>query len=275
MKEALLASGKWLVVGLLLLLIGILVATGLGRRRATRAYRVRMALWQAVLVIAGGAALFGLTIGQQGCKETNPIQWIKGEQPTCYAPVMPPEEREKQEPADRIPDVVVTADARSGKVPEKQRADVAATVDATSGKETEVGGERSTRAPGSPTSDAVKSDAARPHDEPVKMCYLAGPSVEIDSKMAGKAELSRYVRARSLAIRKCYEQRLREIPTIEGKVVLNITVGLDGKATASVKENGTGDAELATCLIKKVGSWTLPKPEKEFSAEVPFVFKSP
>jgi len=119
LKESLLAMGKWGVVMALLLVIGLLMATGLGRRRGSRAYRVRVALWQAVLVIAGGTALFGLTVGQQGCRELS--HESTGQHSTCYVPILVPGEKKerthtatkKGEPAALQPEVVGILEAET------------------------------------------------------------------------------------------------------------------------------------------------------------------
>jgi hypothetical protein len=55
MKTMAVAAWKYVLVGGLLVAIGILLATGAGRRRGTRAYRWRLAMWTLVLSLIGGA----------------------------------------------------------------------------------------------------------------------------------------------------------------------------------------------------------------------------
>jgi hypothetical protein len=74
MKEILLPWGRWIVAGALLLALGLLILTGLGRKRGTRLYRVRINLWSVILGLAaaGGVLVGSATLG--GCR-------------TCYKPM--------------------------------------------------------------------------------------------------------------------------------------------------------------------------------------------
>jgi len=58
------SHARWVPIVLFLLLVGVLVVTGLGRKRGARLYRLRMRLWTAALgLLAGG----GLILGSAGC----------------------------------------------------------------------------------------------------------------------------------------------------------------------------------------------------------------
>jgi hypothetical protein len=54
MKEFLITFWRWIAVGALLLAVGAMLTVGLGRRRGTRTYRWRMALWTLALALMGG-----------------------------------------------------------------------------------------------------------------------------------------------------------------------------------------------------------------------------
>jgi TonB family protein len=301
MKEILLSSGRWMVVGMLLALVGILVVTGIGRRRGTRAYRVRMALWQAVLVVVGGATLLGLTVGQQGCRDKETSPGTQGEFPLCYAPVAPPQEQVKGRAVTPQADIVITGDARPSRgashVPDVRSLAAAEAVpanvpEAKSPGDPEVEPVRGADPRGGApdvklskeadvTPDAAKlpdpkerEDKFVEREEKFVMCYVARSSSKIESKVLGTPELTRFLRARSGAIQKCYQERLRRAPQLAGRVVLDLTVAPNGRATASVVKNETGDAELAACMVEKIGKWSFPKPEKEISVKVPFVFNA-
>ena len=62
MKDIVISMWKWIVVGVLLAAIGIFLVTGLGRRRGTRSYRWRMALWTLSLALLSGGVMVS-----QGC----------------------------------------------------------------------------------------------------------------------------------------------------------------------------------------------------------------
>ena len=57
MKENFISLGRWVVAGILLLAIGVLMITGMGRKRGTRSYRWRMAMWAMLLGFTGAAPL--------------------------------------------------------------------------------------------------------------------------------------------------------------------------------------------------------------------------
>ncbi|MBM4356135.1 MAG: hypothetical protein FJ109_20475 [Deltaproteobacteria bacterium] len=56
MKTMALAAWKWILIGALVAVIGILLVVG-GRKRGTRLYRLRMSLWATVLALLGGGML--------------------------------------------------------------------------------------------------------------------------------------------------------------------------------------------------------------------------
>jgi outer membrane biosynthesis protein TonB len=72
------------------------------------------------------------------------------------------------------------------------------------------------------------------------------------------SQLSRLFRKRSSAFRTCYEQRLRKVPGLKGKVVIALSIRSNGRlAGVSVESNSTGDSVVAQCIVKKVRSWKL------------------
>jgi len=79
MKENFLGLGKWIVVGTVLVAIGCLLAVGMGRKRGTRSYRWRMAMWSLVIGLVGGGAIFVSSCSSIG-------------KPMCYDPIAPPME---------------------------------------------------------------------------------------------------------------------------------------------------------------------------------------
>ena len=79
MKENLVSMGRWVVAGILLLAIGVLMITGMGRKRGTRSYRWRVALWAMLLGFTGAAPLV-----MMGCDDEKKDK-SEDVQPTCYA----------------------------------------------------------------------------------------------------------------------------------------------------------------------------------------------
>ncbi|MEO0602029.1 MAG: AgmX/PglI C-terminal domain-containing protein, partial [Myxococcota bacterium] len=72
----------------------------------------------------------------------------------------------------------------------------------------------------------------------------------------------------------CYEKRLKAVPTLEGRVevVWNVVAGkVDGMPVVVV--NGTGDAELADCIVKKIRRWSFPS-DVDGELSWPFAFQA-
>lgn len=75
-------------------------------------------------------------------------------------------------------------------------------------------------------------------------------------------------------IQACYEQELQKNPELQGKVVLKLTVGEDGKVSEYEIESSTLDnEEVHKCMLTRVRRWQFPKPEGgPASFSLPFVF---
>jgi hypothetical protein len=83
--------------------------------------------------------------------------------------------------------------------------------------------------------------------------------------------LGRVVRRYQGQLKYCYERRLKENPSLSGRVVLGWTVEAEKAIDVYVAENGTGDAEFAKCLKGKVARWNFSGVE-DGDAKQPFVF---
>jgi TonB family protein len=71
-------------------------------------------------------------------------------------------------------------------------------------------------------------------------------------------DLFRVVRKNQSQLRQVYEQALKRNPATAGRVELRVVVE-NGKVTGvEVVSNGTGDAEFADALVKKVRRWSFP-----------------
>ncbi len=81
MKAMTLAAWKWIVIAVLVAAVGGLLLFGLGRKRGTRTYRWRMAMWTLALSLMGGIGLISLGATMSGCELPGTSQ--------CYAAVPP------------------------------------------------------------------------------------------------------------------------------------------------------------------------------------------
>jgi len=87
---------------------------------------------------------------------------------------------------------------------------------------------------------------------------------------AVKAVVKRY----SGQLTYCYEKRLKAVPTLEGRVEVSwfVVAGrVDGVPVVIV--NGTGDAELADCITKKIRRWQFPS-DVDGELSWPFAFQA-
>ncbi len=92
-----------------------------------------------------------------------------------------------------------------------------------------------------------------------------------------KAEIQRVVRAHLNDVKHCYDQGLARTPSIEGKVVLNFTIGKTGTVVASVvRESTLNDRAVEQCIAGVARRWTFPKPTGEGVVVIsyPFILKS-
>jgi hypothetical protein len=106
MKDIAIGMWNWIVVGVLLAAIGVLLVTGLGRKRGTRSYRWRMALWTLTLTLLGGSVMMSQSCSFEKEKDKNTIadtveDTIEDQSGgidqavLCYAP-LPPDAMEVQ-----------------------------------------------------------------------------------------------------------------------------------------------------------------------------------
>ncbi len=82
-----------------------------------------------------------------------------------------------------------------------------------------------------------------------------------------------YIRDHTREIRDCYEKRLQERKTLQGKLVARFDIGPSGRVIGATAD-GIGDRELIVCVVKVVRSWEFEKPQSGGKVRVvyPWVF---
>jgi hypothetical protein len=81
---------------------------------------------------------------------------------------------------------------------------------------------------------------------------------------AGQAtgQLKAALQGKAGASRRCYERALLQNSTLQGRMMLGVRVGADGRVcSASVTQNGIGDPGLANCVVGIFRSASLPPPQ--------------
>jgi outer membrane biosynthesis protein TonB len=81
-----------------------------------------------------------------------------------------------------------------------------------------------------------------------------------------------YIRDNSSEIRECYASRLRERPTLTGKVVTRFEIGPNGHVIGAMAD-GIADKELIRCIVTAVRKFEFEKPASGGKLRVAFPFK--
>jgi outer membrane biosynthesis protein TonB len=88
-----------------------------------------------------------------------------------------------------------------------------------------------------------------------------------------RRQIGDYIRNHTREIRDCYEKRLQERKTLQGKLVARFDIGPSGHVIGATAE-GMGDRELSLCVVKVVRGWEFEKPQSGGKLRVgyPWVF---
>ena len=76
-----------------------------------------------------------------------------------------------------------------------------------------------------------------------------------------KKGVSRVLRRRSGAVKRCYEKALKRNEGVGGKLTVKFQIGTAGITRIKVTKNGTGDAGVANCITSAMKGWRFPIPE--------------
>lgn len=81
-----------------------------------------------------------------------------------------------------------------------------------------------------------------------------------------------YIRDNSSDVRECYASRLRDRPTLAGKVVARFDIGPSGKVIGAMAD-GIADKELMLCIVTAVRKWQFDKPASGGKLRVAYPYK--
>lgn len=94
----------------------------------------------------------------------------------------------------------------------------------------------------------------------------------LESFTGDRSALAAVVDANMGQLRYCYESRLKVNPNLAGRVEVGWTIE-GGKAVGIyVVANSTGDAELADCIVRRLGRWSFPSGSDGDVDGYPFIF---
>ena len=81
-----------------------------------------------------------------------------------------------------------------------------------------------------------------------------------------------YIRDNSSEIKDCYARRLRERPTLSGKMVTRFDIGPSGRVIGAMAD-GITDRELVLCVVTAVRKWEFDKPQSGGKLRIAYPFK--
>jgi hypothetical protein len=77
-----------------------------------------------------------------------------------------------------------------------------------------------------------------------------------------REQIERVVRRHTRGIRYCYERELQDDVTLEGRITVNWTIGLDGHVSRrTIESNSMGNRDVESCLLREVGRMRFPEPD--------------
>jgi len=97
------------------------------------------------------------------------------------------------------------------------------------------------------------------------------------SEYRSDSSLLAIVRKYSPGIQFCYDNELKKVPGLGGKLVVSITVSPAGRVTdASIVSDSVRSAGLSSCALAQIESWKFPAiPEGTVTFQAPFIFTPP
>lgn len=92
-----------------------------------------------------------------------------------------------------------------------------------------------------------------------------------------KDEVGEVIHRHMSEVRYCYESAMIRTPDLEGKLMLNFTIGGTGMVKSTeVKSSTLPDPRLDDCIIRRLATWKFPNPRGGIDVAVtyPFIFKT-
>jgi hypothetical protein len=93
------------------------------------------------------------------------------------------------------------------------------------------------------------------------------PPVGEEKKLIGE-----YIISHTEDVRDCYQKRIQERPTLQGKLVARFDIGPSGRVIGATAD-GIGDAQLVACVVGVVRKWEFEKPAAGGKLRIAFPFK--
>ena len=130
--------------------------------------------------------------------------------------------------------------------------------------------------PGVP--EAKAGDAVAAKDARLKPSLTVESEEPADSTLppypdgAEKVAIREYIVENSGPIRECYEKRLAERPTLQGKLIARFDIGPSGRVIGA-SGDGISDRELIFCVLNAVRKFQFEKPISGGKLRIAYPFK--
>jgi len=107
---------------------------------------------------------------------------------------------------------------------------------------------------------------------PTELTRRGAATPDPDAPSTGAQQLlARVVRTYARQIKACYEQRLKLQTRLAGRLELRWAYAAGRVVDAEIVDNTTGDAELETCVTRRVLRWRVPEELPDGEVITPFV----
>ena len=87
-----------------------------------------------------------------------------------------------------------------------------------------------------------------------------------------KKMIGEYISSHTDDVRDCYQKRIQDRPTLQGKLVARFDIGPSGRVIGATAD-GIGDAQLVACVVAAVRKWEFEKPAAGGKLRIAFPFK--
>ena len=121
-----------------------------------------------------------------------------------------------------------------------------------------------------------KGDKAGVQGQGQAFVSLDAPGASVEEGLT-KDEVGEVIHRHMSEIRYCYEAAMVRTPDVEGKLLVDFTIGAGGLVkTSSVKDSTLPDPRLDDCILRRLASWKFPTPKGgiEVAVSYPFIFKT-
>lgn len=231
MKETTLIAGRWILAGLIVLVLALFMLSGLGKKRGTGLYRFRMKLWSAVLALTAGTGFF-LGSMAAGCNTKKAV---------------PPEADLMQE---SDPNAAVDVPGDSGEAEAVEAAGETAEGDEPADAQSEV-----LEKP----DEKVMAEAAVKKGTKVRikktLCYAI--RMEGEEEKGYKEKARKVIKQHMKEIKACYEKQLASDPDLEGRIEVRFAVNEQGiVVNAKVEKDTVKNKALSDCIVNAMKHWT-------------------